>query len=163
MRGMTELVKRAYRYRFYPTPEQVEQLNRTFGCVRPVYNKALEARARAWATERRRLTYGQTSAISVRNLVRNRRPARAIADAAWWRLGAMLEYRTRWHGRDLVVIDRWFPSSKRCSACGWRVESMPLAVREWNCPCGRSTTGTSTPPATSWPPGWRTATHVEGR
>lgn len=59
---MGGLVKRAYKYRFYPSPEQVEQLNRTFGCVRLVYNRALEARTRAWAMERQRTTYVETSA-----------------------------------------------------------------------------------------------------
>ncbi|MER5337827.1 helix-turn-helix domain-containing protein, partial [Micromonospora sp. NPDC002717] len=44
-------MKRAYKYRFYPTGEQAEQLNRTFGCVRLVYNKALEMRTRAYATQ----------------------------------------------------------------------------------------------------------------
>ncbi|MCW3816154.1 transposase [Micromonospora sp. DR5-3] len=59
---MGEVVKRAYKYRFYPTPEQAEQLNRTFGCVRLVYNRALEARTRAWAVDRQRTTYVQSSA-----------------------------------------------------------------------------------------------------
>ncbi|MCW3819306.1 transposase [Micromonospora sp. DR5-3] len=58
---MGEVVKRAYKYRFYPTPEQAELLNRTFGCVRVVYNRALEARTRAWAVDRRRTTYVQSS------------------------------------------------------------------------------------------------------
>ncbi|MFI6785432.1 RNA-guided endonuclease InsQ/TnpB family protein [Micromonospora sp. NPDC050276] len=59
---MGEVVKRAYKYRFYPTPEQADQLNRTFGCVRKVYNLALEARTRAWAVDRQRSTYVQSSA-----------------------------------------------------------------------------------------------------
>ena len=45
----------------------------------------------------------------------------------------MLEYKCAWYGRDLVVIDRWFPSSKTCSACGTLAGSMPLNVREWTC------------------------------
>ncbi|WP_200211589.1 RNA-guided endonuclease InsQ/TnpB family protein [Micromonospora coerulea] len=59
---MGDVVKRAYKYRFYPSPEQAEQLNRTFGCVRLVYNRALEARTRAWVVDRQRTTYVQTSA-----------------------------------------------------------------------------------------------------
>ncbi|MFD8104124.1 RNA-guided endonuclease InsQ/TnpB family protein [Nocardia fluminea] len=55
------VVKRAYRYRFYPTPEQVQQLSRTFGCVRYVYNRALAARSRAWTREQRRVNYADTS------------------------------------------------------------------------------------------------------
>lgn len=60
---MTTTVKRAYKYRFYPTPEQADLLSRTFGCVRVVYNKALEERTRAWATERRNVGYTDTSAM----------------------------------------------------------------------------------------------------
>ena len=56
-------VKRAYKYRFYPTEEQEALLRRTFGCVRVVYNKALEERTRAWSTERRSITYSDTSAM----------------------------------------------------------------------------------------------------
>ncbi|MET8308332.1 RNA-guided endonuclease TnpB family protein [Micromonospora sp. NPDC005173] len=59
---MGEVVKRAYKYRFYPTPEQAAALNRTFGCVRKVYNLALDARTRAWTVDRQRSTYVQSSA-----------------------------------------------------------------------------------------------------
>ena len=57
------MVKRAYKYRFYPSDQQEQELNRTFGCVRKVYNLALEARTKAWYTEQRRVTYVQTSAL----------------------------------------------------------------------------------------------------
>jgi putative transposase len=58
---MGEVVKRAFKYRFYPTPEQADQLNRTFGCVRLVYNQALDARTRTYTTEHRSMTYVETS------------------------------------------------------------------------------------------------------
>ncbi|WP_114454221.1 RNA-guided endonuclease InsQ/TnpB family protein [Halopolyspora algeriensis] len=54
-------VKRAYKYRFYPTQQQRTELLRTFGCVRKVYNLALDARTRAWFTEHRRVNYAETS------------------------------------------------------------------------------------------------------
>ena len=57
----TKLVKRAYKYRFYPTPEQADLLSRTFGCVRLVYNKALAERSRLYATEGRNTTYVDTA------------------------------------------------------------------------------------------------------
>ena len=57
------LFKRAYRFRFYPTPEQESLLRRTVGCCRKVYNLALDARSRAWTSERRNVTYVQTSAM----------------------------------------------------------------------------------------------------
>ncbi len=74
--------------------------------------------------------------LSVRNMIRNHRLARAISDAAWCQLRGMLEYKCDWYGRELVLVDRWFPSSKVCSACGALQETMPLNVREWSCRCG---------------------------
>ena len=72
--------------------------------------------------------------LNVRGMVRNRRLARAISDQGWGDLRAMLEYKAEWYGRDLVAVDRWFPSSKRCSACGHVVERLPLNARQWACP-----------------------------
>ena len=54
---------RAYRYRCYPTPSQAENLTRTFGCVRLVYNKALDARTKAWYRRKERVGYVETSAL----------------------------------------------------------------------------------------------------
>lgn len=75
--------------------------------------------------------------LSVRNMIRNHSLARAISDAAWADLRGMLEYKCDWYGRDLIVIDRWYPSSKTCSACGHVAASLPLNLREWDCvSCG---------------------------
>src|ERR1700756_647457 len=60
---MAKTVKRAYRYRFYPSPEQETELLRTFGCVRKVWNLALDARTEAWYRRRERVTYVQSSAM----------------------------------------------------------------------------------------------------
>ena len=56
-------MKRAYKYRFYPTPEQAAELSRTFGCVRKVWNLALEARTTAWHQRQEHTTYLQSSAL----------------------------------------------------------------------------------------------------
>ncbi|QWB25748.1 MULTISPECIES: RNA-guided endonuclease TnpB family protein [Streptomyces] len=74
--------------------------------------------------------------LTVRNLLKNGKLARAISDAAWTDLRMMLEYKCAWYGRELVVIDRWFPSSKLCGTCGTVREKLPLNVREWTCDCG---------------------------
>ena len=75
--------------------------------------------------------------LRVANMVRNHCLARAISDAAWADLRGMLEYKCDWYGRELVVVDRWFPSSKTCSGCGHLLASLPLRDREWACPsCG---------------------------
>ncbi|MFJ6544757.1 RNA-guided endonuclease InsQ/TnpB family protein [Streptomyces sp. NPDC091385] len=74
--------------------------------------------------------------LTVRNLLKNATLARAVSDASWAELRWMLEYKCAWYGRDLVVVDRWFPSSKLCGTCGEIRESLPLNVREWTCACG---------------------------
>ena len=78
--------------------------------------------------------------LGVRNMVKNRKLARSISDAAWGEMFRQLEYKCEWYGRELVKIDRFYPSSKRCNHCGFVVEKLPLDVRKWDCPrCG--TTG----------------------
>ncbi|MDG4765995.1 transposase [Solwaraspora sp. WMMD406] len=76
--------------------------------------------------------------LTVRNMVANHSLARAISDAGWRQFRTMLAYKTDWYGRDLVAVDRWFPSTRRCSACGTIADRMPLAVRSWTCRCGRT-------------------------
>src|SRR5699024_9201920 len=77
-----------------------------------------------------------TEDISVRDPAKNGKLARAISDASWTELRTMLEYKASWYGRELVAIDRFFPSSKLCSACGKLQEKLPLNVRTWTCECG---------------------------
>ncbi|MFI1703156.1 RNA-guided endonuclease InsQ/TnpB family protein [Streptomyces griseoruber] len=75
--------------------------------------------------------------LTVRNMVRNRSLARAISDAAWAEFRSMLEYKAAWYGREVIAVDRFFPSSRLCSACGTLQEKMPLHVRTWTCDsCG---------------------------
>jgi putative transposase len=75
--------------------------------------------------------------LTVRNMVKNHSLARAISDAAWRELRMMLEYKAAWYGRNLVVVDRFFPSSRLCSTCGALQHKMPLHVRTWTCDsCG---------------------------
>jgi putative transposase len=75
--------------------------------------------------------------LAVKNMVKNHKLALAISDASWGELVRQLEYKCDWYGRNFVKIDRWFPSSKRCGHCGHIVETLPLNIREWDCPsCG---------------------------
>jgi putative transposase len=74
--------------------------------------------------------------LTVRNMLKNRTLARAVSDASWTEMRSMLEYKADWYGREVIAIDRWFPSSKLCSACGTLQGKMPLNVREWTCDCG---------------------------
>jgi len=75
--------------------------------------------------------------LAVKNMVRNHKLALLISDCSWGELVRQLEYKCEWYGRTLIKIDRWFPSSKRCSNCGYIAEKMPLNIREWEClSCG---------------------------
>jgi putative transposase len=75
--------------------------------------------------------------LSVKNMVKNHKLALSISDSGWGEFVRQLDYKCRWYGRVLVKIDRWFPSSKRCSHCGHIVDKMPLNIRSWICPqCG---------------------------
>jgi putative transposase len=72
--------------------------------------------------------------LSVRNMMANRSLAKAIGDCGWHEIARQLSYKAEMQGRILVKIDRFFPSSKRCSCCGYIVEQLPLDVRRWQCP-----------------------------
>ena len=75
--------------------------------------------------------------LSVRTMVRNHTLARAISDASWSELRRQLEYKADWYGRTVIAVDRWYPSSKTCSACGHLADKMPLNIRDWVCAsCG---------------------------
>ena len=75
--------------------------------------------------------------LAVKNLIKNPKLAKHIADASWGEFTRQLEYKSAWAGRTYVKIDRFFPSSKRCSCCGFVKDSLLLDVREWECSeCG---------------------------
>jgi putative transposase len=75
--------------------------------------------------------------LNVRGMVKNHSLARAISDASWSELMRQLSYKAEWYGRKLIKVDRFFPSSKTCSACGHLLDKLPLQVRSWECPsCG---------------------------
>src|SRR5690554_1613758 len=72
--------------------------------------------------------------LKVKNMLRNRSLAKSISDAGWGEFVRQLEYKAAWGGRQMVAIDQWYPSSKRCSDCGHVMPEMPLQVRTWTCP-----------------------------
>jgi putative transposase len=75
--------------------------------------------------------------LAVKNMLKNHKLAKAIADVGWSEFVRQLEYKAAWYGRTLVRIDRWYPSSKTCSVCGFVLAELDLEVREWTCPaCG---------------------------
>ncbi len=211
----TVRVRTAYRCRAYPDTDQQQVLNRTFGCVRVVWNRTLAARHARWQAEHTSTSYTQADAaltimkkdrdlaflarrarnlaryqrrlarcrkgsanraraaakaarahrkvrdarrdflhrastglvrsadmiviedLNVSGMIRNRHLARAISDCGWGEFRRQLQYKCERYGRDLVVIGRWYPSSKTCSACGHLLAELSLGTRQWTCPsCG---------------------------
>jgi putative transposase len=76
--------------------------------------------------------------LAVTNMVRNRSLAKAISDCGWGTFRQMLGYKAAKAGRRLIVIDRWYPSSKTCSACGHLLTTLSLNTRTWQCPSCRT-------------------------
>jgi putative transposase len=75
--------------------------------------------------------------LNVRGMMKNRHLARSIADMSFHEFRRQLEYKAAMRGGQVVVADRFFASSKTCSACGHKLDDLPLSVREWTCPaCG---------------------------
>ena len=75
--------------------------------------------------------------LQVKNMVKNPKLSKAISDVSWSEFVSQLEYKAAWYGRNLVKIDKWYPSSKRCFECGHILDSLSLDVRAWTCPeCG---------------------------
>jgi putative transposase len=75
--------------------------------------------------------------LNVTGMLANRRLARAVSDQGFGQARRMFGYKTTWNGGRFVVADRWYPSSKTCSACGWRKPSLTLAERTFTCEaCG---------------------------
>ena len=206
------IVRTAFRCRAYPDQAQQAVLNRTFGCVRVVWNHTLAARRERYTTGRKGISdFAVTSEeerianprhlerkarnlaryqrrlarcrngsanragakakvarahrkvrnarrdflhrastrlvrendviviedLNVSGMVRNRHLARAISDCGWGEFRRQLAYKCQRYGRQLVVIDRWYPSSKTCSACGHLLAELNLSTRTWRCPsCG---------------------------
>ena len=71
--------------------------------------------------------------LNVSGMMRNRKLARAIADAGMSGFLSKLEYKCAWYGAEYVKADRWFASSKLCAHCGWRNDDLTLSDREWRC------------------------------
>jgi len=75
--------------------------------------------------------------LNVSGMIKNYRLAKSIADASWSEFKTMLTYKSKKYGKTLLIIGRFEPSSKICSVCGYRNDTLTLADREWVCPnCG---------------------------
>jgi putative transposase len=76
--------------------------------------------------------------LSVKNMTKNHKLAKAIQDASFGTLVSILKYKATWNNRKILEIDRFFPSSKTCHCCGYIKTNLTLKDREWDCPnCGK--------------------------
>ncbi|MCK9416037.1 IS200/IS605 family element RNA-guided endonuclease TnpB [Candidatus Dojkabacteria bacterium] len=75
--------------------------------------------------------------LAVKNIMKNHKLAQAMSDVSLGSFYSMLEYKCEWNDKIIIKIDRFFPSSKMCSNCGWINQDLTLNIREWKCPsCG---------------------------
>jgi putative transposase len=110
------------------------QLNRIYDRAANLRRDALQKLSTSLATEHGTVVVEH---LNMAGLVRNRRVARALADAGLAELRRQLGYKTTWYGSRLVVANRFYPSSKTCSACGWVKAKLTLAERTFQCDaCG---------------------------
>lgn len=77
--------------------------------------------------------------LSPKNMFKNHSLAKSISDVSWGEFRRQLTYKAEWYGKKVVVVDRFFPSSQLCSACGYQWSgTKDLTVRKWACPhCGK--------------------------
>lgn len=72
--------------------------------------------------------------LDIKGMMKNPHLSRNIADMGFFEFKRQLQYKAAQNGGILIVADRWFASSKLCSCCGYKMEKMPLSLRDWQCP-----------------------------
>ena len=76
--------------------------------------------------------------LQVKNMLKNDKLAKSISDVGWNEFRRQLEYKSKWYGRTIVIINKWYPSSQICSNCGKNTGKKTLDIREFDCPyCGK--------------------------
>ena len=75
--------------------------------------------------------------LNVKGMIKNHKLSKHIADASWGNFVSLLQYKCNWYGKELVKVNRFYPSSKTCGDCGWINQDLKLSDREWTCKsCG---------------------------
>lgn len=69
-------------------------------------------------------------------MIKNRKLSKHIADASWGNFVTLLQYKCNWYGKELIKVNRFYPSSKTCCECGWINQNLNLSIREWTCKNG---------------------------
>jgi len=72
--------------------------------------------------------------LNIKGMVKNHKLSKHISDASWSKFIELLTYKAEWNDKEIVKIDRFFPSSKTCNCCGFINQNLKLDIREWTCP-----------------------------
>ena len=75
--------------------------------------------------------------LNIKGMVKNHKLAKSISDVSWGKFIEVLTYKANWNNKEVIHIDRFFPSSKTCNSCGWINNSLALKDRSWTCKCGK--------------------------
>lgn len=75
--------------------------------------------------------------LNVKGMIKNPKLSKHIADVSWGNFVNLLNYKCDWYGKELVKVNRFYPSSKSCNCCGWINQNLKLSDREWGCKCGK--------------------------
>jgi len=134
-------VAQGYRFALDPSTSQERMLRSHAGRLARIHARVANVRAdalrKATSDLARRYETVACEDLNVTGMLANGRLARAVADQGFGAAPRMLGYKTGGEGGTLILADRWYPSGKTCSACGWRKPSLTLAERIFTCAaCG---------------------------
>ena len=71
--------------------------------------------------------------LNIKGMVKNRHLSKSIQDASWGMFAGQLAYKADWYGREILKVNRFYPSSKRCNKCGYIKQDLRLSDRTWTC------------------------------
>ena len=74
--------------------------------------------------------------LNVKGMLRNHKLSKSISDVSWSSFVTKLQYKADWYGKEIIKIDKWYPSSQICSSCGTNSGKKTLDIRTWTCKCG---------------------------
>jgi putative transposase len=109
------------------TERQIEKLHYQIACIR---NEAAHEMTTAIATN---YSIIGVEDLNIKGMMKNKRIAKALADAALYEKRRQLEYKANWNGGIVIPVDRWFPSSKKCNGCDWINVDLKQSDRQWTC------------------------------
>jgi putative transposase len=120
------------------TRAKIARLHYRISCLRQeAIHQATSAIVARTKPDKQRPSVVVIEKLNVKGMLLNRKLARSMADVGMGEFGRQIRYKCDWYGISLLEADRWFPSSKQCSRCGQRKESLTLSERTYYCPnCG---------------------------